>query len=193
MVPSPAMARPHCRKPTLADLMILVAATAAGLAGSLALNPGWIVVDWSSFEFQALKAMPLLTGWALALIAIRLRRPRPRTRRVFRQPGMVACCVVAFTVLLGIIQVSFMEILDKFRYLSFVNELFHGSFDLLEMFGYYTASSMGLFKCGFGIVASWIILALAGCWQPESGWIDRSGMLLGGCWIVIWCLVRFGL
>ena len=36
--------------------------------------------------------VPFLAAWTVAVPVLRLRRPRLRFRRLFRQPGMAACC-----------------------------------------------------------------------------------------------------
>jgi hypothetical protein len=161
MVTRPMTATPPCRNPNVADLMILVAATAAGLTGYLQVR------DWRT------AASFLLTAWSLALIAIRLRGPRPRLRRVFRQPGMVACCVAILASAAIILDLIGLQI---HLYIS-ENFIYYG----MSVF-----SNRTIANCGFGIAAAWLSLALAGCWRPEPGWIDRTGRLLGICWIALW-------
>jgi hypothetical protein len=34
------------------------------------------------------------------------------------------------------------------------------------------------------VAGAWLVLALAGWWRPEPGWIDRLGRVLGFLWIV---------
>ena len=38
---------------------------------------------------------------------------------------------------------------------------------------------------GFGVVVAWSGLALAGFWKMEPGWVDRLGVFLGICWILL--------
>lgn len=38
---------------------------------------------------------------------------------------------------------------------------------------------------GFAVAASWSSLALAGGWKPERGWVDVAGRLLGSAWLVL--------
>ncbi len=59
----------------------------------------------------ALLTLPVVVAWTLALIPIGLDRPRPRFRRLARQPGMMAACAVgAAIVLVGLLSFAFMII-----------------------------------------------------------------------------------
>src|SRR4051794_2683737 len=117
------MRAPPCRKFTLIDAMILIAATALGLAkirlffmdreaqpGLAAIVTWWItpfksewtpwgIARWIRNDVEV--AMPLFAAWSLALLVIRLRRPRPTFRRVARQFGMVASGSAMLAVLVG--------------------------------------------------------------------------------------------
>src|SRR5947209_11055 len=82
------------RKPTLLDAMIVVAATAVGLACFRPVPP----LFYSGPHVWALSVLvadvtALLAPWTVALLVIRLLPPRPRLRRLARQPGFVACAV----------------------------------------------------------------------------------------------------
>lgn len=87
------------RKFTLLDAMILVAATAAGLAFlRLFLAEGRFFQgapfqgQFTSYVLSGIEAAyPFLTTWTFALVILRLRQLRPRFRRIVRQPGMAAC------------------------------------------------------------------------------------------------------
>src|SRR4051812_11370433 len=89
------------RKITILDGMILVAATAAGLA----------VARWDLDHFRR---SPLAVGmwtlgplscvfaaWSVALLGLGLRGPRPRLVRLARQPGFVACLVTVVAMMIG--------------------------------------------------------------------------------------------
>ncbi len=110
---------PIARRPrrfTLADAIVLVAATAAGMAlvrewvrmasptpplfrydtGPMPRGPlcglaplvRWVVLGW-----------PIVAMWTFALVVLRLRRPRPRRQRLFAPPGVAACVVAACVVM----------------------------------------------------------------------------------------------
>src|SRR5690349_1077887 len=103
------------RKLTLLDAMILVAGTALGLgltrqlsAGSLLgpfdpigmLSPRsgspWTTKDWAVWAVETIRGrffylIPLLVSWTVTVLALRMRKPRPRLIRLMAQPGAVAC------------------------------------------------------------------------------------------------------
>src|SRR3954452_21110363 len=95
----------------LSDAILLVAATALGLALCRFLNAhsqvGWRDV-WNAFRSPdaanlslaelwvvarevARSASPLLLAWSASVLVSRLRGPRPRRRRLWCQPGFLAC------------------------------------------------------------------------------------------------------
>src|SRR3954454_16947147 len=98
----------------LSDVLILVAATALGLAGCRFLlthsETDWSEV-WNGFRTgrttrlgfvdlwllarEGIRlASPLLLAWSAAVLVSRLRGPRPRRRRLWCQPGFLACLAV---------------------------------------------------------------------------------------------------
>jgi hypothetical protein len=104
------MQQAKIRRFTLIDAMVLIAATALALVpirygdsfGLLESIPSTSALEWLSFfaygSYWILT--PLLVAWSLALWALRFRQPRPRLRRLFRQPGMTATTAILLTVLL---------------------------------------------------------------------------------------------
>lgn len=87
------------RRFTLHDLMILVAVTAMALAAA---RFAWrtTILRFQDDRRNQERAVPDAFGWfalveSVGLIPLFLRRPRPRLRRVARQPGMVASVAVA--------------------------------------------------------------------------------------------------
>src|SRR5258708_2678602 len=112
------MRTPAGRSFGVADGLILVAATAVGLASirvmmasaSLELTPeqiwkalstpprnGWSIgnVVEMSFVLGSVLAIPCLWAWTLALLLLRWRGPRTLRRRLVRAPGAMACLVAA--------------------------------------------------------------------------------------------------
>ncbi len=167
--------------------MILVAMTALALVAARSK-----IVDATMPRTTWAWAVPNLTwiGMAitLALIAIRLRRPRPDRDLLWQQPGYVACISVAIALLISILQqvVSDFTIFLKMPNISFRNEF--GS--IFEETLYRLPAQAILV-----VAASWAILVLGGHWKSEPGWIDRTGRAIGVFWIVInlvsWCSVFF--
>jgi hypothetical protein len=166
---------PLRRRFSIADGMILVAATAAGL-GLARLGPmewatgsmsGWF---WKSLRFLLGPATLFAAMLSLGLIFVRLRRPRPRMVRVMRQPGMVAAVAVAATLA--------------------VSALAWSSYDLFTGGGWSRGASVARYcrihgdKFGGAVAAAWVGLAIAGRWRPERSWVDRAGRVLGAFWIV---------
>lgn len=56
-----------------------------------------------------------------------------------------------------------------------------------------------LAACGrdikWGILGAWSLLALAGHWRSEAGWLERGGLFLGWCWLlsIVTGMVRYSI
>jgi hypothetical protein len=102
----------QCREFTLMDAMTLVAATALGcglikssrmdVPSLFAPDPhyrpfpvGYISGVASTMTWTV---VPFLASWSLGLLLLRMRRPRPERRRLFRQPGVVAMSAATLAV-----------------------------------------------------------------------------------------------
>ncbi len=165
---------------TILDAMILVAATAAGIALLRATGFGvkelqiWmsrpgITAGMRKFEliqYGLSVPLPCLTTWTFAFLILRLRQPRPHMRRLFRQPGIIACSAAALAVSIeaGWI-LSLLATRSRFIQLETV------------FVGYAQQVS-------FSVAGAWLTLALSGRWKSETSWIDRLGRALGFAWIV---------
>jgi hypothetical protein len=156
------------RRITLADGSILIAAVAVGLAiGRIPQNvngsddsPSLIVMGLMSIYWASLMVM-------VALIPLRLMKPRPPWRRVRRQPGFIACAAVAF----GVVHRAL-----YFGVIRFWQPAFWANYNVLSLI----ASA----SIGWIIISAWFVLAVSGSWRPEPSWIDRSGRVLAIAWIV---------
>src|SRR5688572_1408417 len=78
--------------------MVMVAATAIGLKGSIFIwHDGWPItwINWQDVSRATQEcfylAIPCLASWTLALSFLALKRPRDSIRRLTRQPGVVGC------------------------------------------------------------------------------------------------------
>jgi hypothetical protein len=160
---------------TLTDLMVLIAATCAGLVilrpylATFA-NPNWQQASphirtieatygaWSSFA----------ACWMIALLFLRYRRPHPRRGRLVRRPGHVACCVAAVALVEG-----FLYQLAIFGFSDPIRRPFSFQQFWITVSGH----------IGPTVAGAWLLLALSGRWRADPGWIDRLGRLLGCCWI----------
>jgi hypothetical protein len=163
----------------LVDGMILVAATGAGFAWArFNFGPeGQIAGLWSKSATSTrwladgitaglMGTLPVLFTWTLAVLAIRLRRPRPRMRVLARQPGFVGCSAACLAVSLC----SVMPILS----LAAGKDAHVVRWFLLN----YTPEP------AFAVFGAWFSLALGGSWRPEPSWIDRTGRILGLGWFL---------
>jgi hypothetical protein len=173
------MRESHCRSFTLGDAMILVAATAVGFGVNRV--PGWIQVPFAANRAliysvaigQAQQAIvPFLMAWTVAFLPIRLRRPRPATRRCLREPGTVACSAAS----LGILVNALWILALTFAYYPDPRVDF-----------YFRGNDVKVYadRVGFAVVGSWIALVLVRGWRPIPCWIDRLGRTLGWLWIVM--------
>lgn len=168
---------------TIADAMILVAATAIGFGVDRI--PNWIVfpdlgtrgnAGSRAFTYSQaisqiqLGSVPFLTAWTIAFPALRLRRPRPAIRRCLREPGMVACCGASVGVLVNALWVL---VLTLAFYPDPTVDFFYRSNDV----------KVYAVQVGFAVIGSWTGLVLIRGWTPIPCWIDRLGRVLGLLWI----------
>lgn len=159
------MTRQPARKLSILDGMILVAATAIGLALArwvISIEPSG---SWHGY-IQWLP--PILLCWSAATLAIRLRPPRPSLRRVFRQPG-------AASLVMALVVFFLWSNLILLLYLK------SGAFDL----------AFATVPTGSAVVASWAVQWLSGAFRPEPGVIDRLGRLLGLAWVIVMVLFLY--
>jgi hypothetical protein len=171
------------RRFTLLDGMIAIAALAAELGLIRSLEFGfdwefhskfwtetrWFFRSWAIDKF-VMQIFQLATTAALcstiAALAYRLRRPRPRWRRLAGQPGTAAImvAVASSTMTLPLVALRFSESPESSA----------GTF-----------LGMVAVLAGFGVATRWAMLLLARRWQSEPSWIDRLGRLVGLGWIAL--------
>jgi hypothetical protein len=168
------------RRFTIADAMILMAATAAGLA--LIRSKG---MDFSqpptngalrivNLVFTANRAtFPFLMTWTPALLILGLMSPRPVWRRLFRQPGMAACS--AATLVMAIELIPFVLYAMTLGVETAISKGF-----LVRMNQLVVTYAQNV---PFSIEGAWATLVLSGLWRCERTWIDRVGTILGIVWI----------
>jgi len=165
------MSRPARRRFTILDAMVMAAATAVGLAYLRAVLPaGWW---WNpgispprrtlAITFGTISC--LSTPWMIAILYLRLRRPRAQLRRLTRQPGVMACCAALAAMIPALIHVAL--------YATF-RESYSWSKWTIDA-AWICAHELS----GGSVAGAWLALALSGRWRAEPDWIDRFGGLLG--------------
>ena len=112
----------------------------------------------------------LLMVVAVAFLMMRWRQPRPRFRRLIRQPGLAAALVVVLKSLLemGLAVTAY--------------RMTRVSADSMAIRQY---AGPILLSNGLVVACLWFYLALSRTGRPERGWIDRLGRGVGGLWILI--------
>jgi hypothetical protein len=172
------------RRFTLLDGMILVAATAVGYAVFQSLSHLLGVGDILEILREAassgaigelialltLIALPVMVSWSLVLIPLRLIGPRPRWRRLARQPGLVASLAVATAL-------GFLAMITGVAFLGVGRGILDG---FPEMVFLLPPPFFGL-----AVLASWVTLVVGRRWRPEPSWVDRLGRALGLLWIML--------
>jgi hypothetical protein len=110
----------------------------------------------------------------MAVLLMNLRPPRPRWRRMARQPGMAACCTATVPIIVALIGFTYWRLT-----LEPNTRLFCEDWRGDSLFGYcgYTA--------GLWVLAAWLTLALSGRWRAERSGIDALGRLVGVVWLLI--------
>jgi hypothetical protein len=102
-----------------------------------------------------LLAFPFLAAWSVALLALRLLRPRPAWGLLWRQPGWWASFGATTAILVASAVETFLEIPT------------------------YTV------VVPIAVMLAWLVLGVVRRWEAESSWIDRAGRCLGIAWIAL--------
>jgi hypothetical protein len=166
------------RKLRIADIMILIAATAVALAavrfiwsggGSAPSVLGLPLTPWGWGA-----AAVILSAWGvmiamLALIPLGLRQPRPTLDLLCRQPGWLACSAVALTLVLStLIHIPMIAI-------AIAGQRQGMTSGQLAMISVRALLFQLPDQAVFAIAGAWMTLALVGAWRPNRRWIDRWG------------------
>ncbi|WP_406694691.1 hypothetical protein V5E97_26915 [Singulisphaera sp. Ch08] len=173
----------------VADGMILVVATAIGLAASRAYAPDlkviWVTVSpWPDegpsislfteifISLESFLILPWLASWTVACLLLQWRVARPPRRRIVRQPGMMACLVA--TVVIGLTVPVGLTV-------WVMTEPDNG----LHLYRISRTLIFSSVHVGAAVAWCWVTMALGRQWRPEPTWLDRSGRILGSIWIAI--------
>jgi hypothetical protein len=187
------MPPPRRRPFTVLDAMVLVAATAVGLA-VMRSDPNSILyriapairshvrpdehihVKLYLITGDILEFQPLLLVWTYAALILRLRGPRPGIRRLARQPG--------FAALLTAVVCSAYAWLDGLTHgIWELANPDHKGHPLEDLTGSLSQLFDGVWDLGAAVSAVWAFMALGQICRREPSWIDRLGRILGGGWI----------
>jgi hypothetical protein len=172
------MLAPIRRRFTIADGMIFVAGAALAVMLTHEYDTSFYVV-WKRVSADRLlilvqgSSQCVAAAFMLALIPIRLLRPRPGLRRLVRQPGFAACCAIAAVLVLGFIE-GLMWVVFR--------DVQKGQGD---SWPFQQLWEIGVgYRGPFVVAGAWLLLALTGRWRAEKSWVDRLGRALGAVWVV---------
>jgi hypothetical protein len=163
-------------------LLYLVAATASGVAWSVARTRGW----WKPTQWLAINVHDFcdffvffLVPWTLAFLLLRLRAPRPSLRRLGQSPGTAACLTVLIVLVLGLVEaltswgLEVIWVRLKDEDVATVTEV------LLDV------KLQSSLRAGPSVVAIWLILALIRRLRLQRDWIELLGLILSIGWIAL--------
>jgi hypothetical protein len=170
----PSASRQPVRRFSLLDVMVMIAATAIGLAFDRVVwlgTPLWNGTNPMTSRDLTLRAIalsvPVAAIWTIATVLLHLRHLRYPLRRMLRRPGMAASCAATVALVLG------------------------GGLAACTMEG----ASVGLegalvFGCGLPVMAGsavaavWTLSMMVGRYRPVADWLDRLGRLMGLYWVL---------
>jgi hypothetical protein len=167
---------------TVFDAMVLIAATAVALAVIRVIawdnrnedlgpkSPIGILVQANRLNQLFI---PIALTLSVALIFLRMLRPRPRLWRVFRQPGAAACTAVTIHLISSLF--IMLGLLGPYYLIPHVGGRLNSPAFFLVGFFLFSV----YFLPGVTVAAVWMILRLSGAWRPEPSWIDAAGRAFG--------------
>jgi hypothetical protein len=179
----------------LLDAIVLIAATAAGIAGYIAVGryleqevqpppparDGEVIPFTSTLPFRVhdfCRGFPcLLAASGVAVLLLKLRSPRPRLRRVFGAPGAAACLTVLVMLTVRAAELLLVWIVSVLRPLNgFTVEWMPSAIDILTSVD--TAA-------GPGIIAVWVILAVNRTLYLSRDWLEIFALAVALGWILL--------
>jgi hypothetical protein len=180
------------RRPfNLLDAMVLLAATAVGLAvaramarklwGSTKLNEPYNSEVLQQVTRWTVLCLPFLVAWTIAVLLLQMlsRRPRPGPDDLLCQPGAAACGAAALAITTEAVIVLVMGLMSPKT--SSLRE--NVPQVLVWVLTHHYMCQLGM--PGLAVTVAWMALALSGRWQPEPNWLDRTGRSMGLVWVVL--------
>lgn len=179
----------ECRPFRVSDAIILVAAIGIGLGWLVALSrseinsrfPVW--TSWNSplyslgtiISWIVVVCPPMLVSLSAGILVVRFRRPRPRWRRMGREPGAIACLIAFLAWILSA---------TAFAAFDIANRIAEG-FDIGVGWVEYPLCSYPSLNVGLCVGIAWLAQWLGRVWRPSACWIDRFGRAVGLGWIMV--------
>jgi hypothetical protein len=158
--------------------MILVAATATALTITQMVDATppfrWVYLYIRVGFFIEKYLLPWLIALSWAMMAIRLRRPRPLLLRLWRQPGAIASAMIVLATVLVASQVVARNMTIPRAHYMYIPWNQSEERDLFLLF----------FDGSMLIAGTWAALVLTRRMRCEPGWIDGLGTVVGATWVV---------
>ncbi len=166
------------REMTILDLMILIAAVAAGSWGATAYRAGIPLpfIARPGYPMPFFLSVPLAAALTWGFLVVPVRTLRARTRRMTRHPG-TALCTAAAAASLGV--------LARWSLRVWITPYMDGSPFLYGAKILYDWASW----CGLGVVAALALLALGGRLRRPTGWIEAVRLTLGAYWLAVFLIL----
>ncbi len=164
----------RCRGIHLADVMILIAATAAALACLQSPLERRMTFIGDGRLIYNVRPLTLVGGafasmWTLGTLAI-LVRHRTSSSEWKRSPGFVACAAATSGAIFKLTAIMLWGIAMSFRIESWYVPTVLGQ--LIE-------------PAAMSVLAAWMTLRLVGSWRLERTWTDNLGIVVGLSWIFL--------
>jgi hypothetical protein len=175
------------RRPTIGDMMILVATSCVALSMARLLdhfrlkNNSSIINGISVYFFIDTWIAPWLIWLSIAYVTMRLRRPRQPLRLILGQPGAVSAllCIVAIVfgglLFLGRFVLAFSPMTSRRA------GVWSSSRSLMLLVTQIIGNVISF--GGTLVLGSWLTMTLLGRFRREPGWIDGLGIVVGAGWI----------
>ena len=171
------------------DAVVLVAATAVGIAGGRAFSEPVIPRGKSPFDPGPTTWRDLLAGrikeacyystfvlfaLGVAFLLLRLRKPRPRLRWLWRSPGAAACLTVSVVVLVNVLRSGTVWLISIVR-----------DWDDLSFNWILDVQTLANQQAGAAILAIWLVLIVSRAMKITRDWLEVFGLLVASGWILL--------
>jgi hypothetical protein len=130
----------------------------------------------------------LIAPITLAVLIMRLRRPRPPFSRCFRQPGAAACAAATTFFVLDVLT-RLLDLIFRFS-ADRMGVVFHTG-SMTTSLRYHVDNLFGPLALwvgewsGMAVAGAYLALWATGLWRSQPSWIDRTGRVLGWLWMLM--------